>query len=107
MVFYIGVDIGGTNIKAGVTDGTGNLVGEAEMPTGANRPQEAVIGDILSAADRAVSAAGVLRREIFAAGVGCPGTVESSSGTVVYNNNLGWRDFCIGRIRRYQLGYKH
>ena len=98
MAFYIGVDIGGTNINVGVTDGTGNIVGEAETPTGANRPQEAVIGDILSAADRAVSAAGVLRREIFAAGVGCPGTVESSSGTVVYNNNLGWRNFPLGKL---------
>ena len=61
MAFYIGVDIGGTNIKAGVTDGTGNIVGEAEMPTGANRPQEAVIGDILAAADRAVAAAEAFR----------------------------------------------
>jgi len=52
MAFYIGVDIGGTNIKAGVTDGTGNIVGEAEMPTRANRPQEAVIGDILAAGRR-------------------------------------------------------
>ena len=49
MAFYIRVDIGGTNIKAGVTDGTGNIVGEAETPTGANRPQETIIGDILSA----------------------------------------------------------
>ena len=47
MAFYIGVDIGGTNINVGVTDGTGNIVGEAEMPTGANRPQEAVISNIL------------------------------------------------------------
>ena len=62
MAFYIGVDIGGTNINVGVTNKTGNIVGEAETPTGANRPQEAVIGDILSAADRAVSAAGEIGR---------------------------------------------
>lgn len=98
MAFYIGVDIGGTNIKVGVVDGIGNIVGEADLPTGADRPQEVVFGDIMGAIDRSVAAAGVSRGEILAVGVGCPGTVIPSSGMIVYNNNLGWKDFALGRL---------
>ncbi len=97
-MFCIGVDIGGTNIKAGVVDEVGNIVGEAELPTGAERPQEVVFGDIVEAVRRAILAAGVPRRELLAAGVGCPGTVIPSSGVVVYNNNLGWKDFPLGKL---------
>ena len=98
MAFYIGVDIGGTNIKAGVVGAEGNIVGEADLPTGSDRPQEVVFGDILEAAERAIAAAGVPRGEIHAVGVGCPGTVVPASGVVVYNNNLGWKDFPLGRL---------
>ncbi|MCR5347443.1 MAG: ROK family protein [Fretibacterium sp.] len=96
MTFYIGVDIGGTNIKAGVVDGTGRIVGESSSPTGADRPQEVVLGDILQAVENAVSASGVSIRDIRAAGVGSPGAVDSETGTVLYNYNLGWRNFAIG-----------
>lgn len=98
MAFYLGVDIGGTNIKAGVVDGTGAIVGEADLPTGADRPQEVVFGDIVEAVGRAVAASGVARAEIRAAGVGCPGTVVPESGVVAYNNNLGWRNFPLGKL---------
>lgn len=98
MAFYIGTDIGGTNIKAGVVDGSGNIVGEAERPTGADRPQETVLRDILEAIEQAITGSGVDRREILAVGVGCPGTVVPSSGVVVYNNNLGWKNFPLGRL---------
>ena len=39
MAYYIGVDIGGTNLKAGVVDGQGQIISEASVPTGADRPQ--------------------------------------------------------------------
>ena len=98
MAFYIGVDIGGTNIKAGVVGERGNIVGEADLPTGADRPQEVVFGDIVETVRRAVAASEIPREGLLAAGVGCPGTVIPSSGVVVYNNNLGWKDFPLGKL---------
>ena len=102
--YYIGVDIGGTSIKAGVVDEAGRIAGEADLPTGADRPQEVVLKDILRVAEAAVGAASLARADIRAVGVGSPGTVDSETGVVLYNYNLGWRDFAIGPMMSEALG---
>ena len=104
MSFYIGVDIGGTNIKVGVVDEAGRIIGETDCPTGADRPQEIVLKDILKATEDAIVASGLSRADIRAAGVGSPGAVDSETGTVLYNYNLGWRDFAIGPLMSQALG---
>ena len=98
MNYYIGLDIGGTNLKAGVVDETGNILSESDIPTGADRPQEVVLQDIISAITGAIAASAVSKNNILAVGVGSPGMVDSETGTVIYNNNLGWHDFKIGDL---------
>lgn len=95
MAYYIGIDIGGTNLKAGVVDADGNIIGEADVPTGADRPQDIVLQDILGVAKTSVKVSGIDIREISAVGMGSPGLINSRDGIVIYNNNLGWRDFHI------------
>ena len=34
--YYIGIDIGGTNIKAGIVDEQGAILNETSIPTGAD-----------------------------------------------------------------------
>ena len=104
MAYFIGVDIGGTNLKAGVVDAEGRIVGEASVPTGADRPQDVVLEDILGAVSKAVEASGVSMKEIRAVGMGSPGLIDYVTGTVVYNNNLGWRDFHICEKMSEALG---
>ena len=96
MEYYIGIDIGGTNLKAGVVDAQGNMLGEADTPTGADRPQDIVFQDILGAVKTSIKNSGIGIEKISAAGMGSPGLINSESGIVIYNNNLGWRDFHIG-----------
>ena len=98
MNYYIGLDIGGTNLKAGVVDELGNILSESDIPTGADRPQEVVLQDIISAITGAIAASSVSKNNILAVGVGSPGVVDSDTGTVIYNNNLGWHDFKIGEL---------
>ena len=88
---YLGIDLGGTNIKAALVDQDGRILAEAHRPTGLPRPAEAVCGDIAAAAEELLSTAG--SAEVAAVGVGCPGTVDGATGTVLYSNNLGWHDF--------------
>ena len=104
MAYYIGVDIGGTNLKAGVVDEAGQIVGEASVPTGADRPQDVVLEDILGAVSKAVQASGVSTKAIRAVGMGSPGKIDYETGTVVYNNNLGWKDFHISEKMSEALG---
>ena len=104
MAYYIGVDIGGTNLKAGVVDEAGQIVGEASVPTGADRPQDIVLEDILGAVSKAVQASGVSTKSIRAVGMGSPGKIDYETGSVVYNNNLGWKDFHISEKMSEALG---
>ena len=96
MAYYIGVDIGGTNLKAGVISENGDIIGEASVPTGADRPQDVVLQDIIAAVRASIDESGVGMKDIRAIGMGSPGMIEPDKGVVVYNNNLGWKDFHIG-----------
>ena len=104
MSYFIGVDIGGTNLKAGVVDSAGQIVGEASVPTRAELPQDAVLEDILGAVSQAVKASGVSTKNIRAVGMGSPGMIDYSNGSVIYNNNLGWKDFHISEKMSEALG---
>lgn len=97
-MYYIGIDIGGTNLKAGVVDEWGNILGESSVPTGALRPQKEVFQDILLSAERAVYASGISMKDIRAIGMGSPGKIDYETGTVIYNNNLGWKNFHIADL---------
>ncbi len=95
MAYYIGVDIGGTNIKTGVVDSTGNIISEASVPTGADRPQDIVLQDILSAVKNSIEVSKLDPKEILAVGLGSPGAIDTENGIVIRNYNLGWKDFHI------------
>lgn len=47
-MLYLGVDLGGTNIKAALVDETGSLVREAAAPTGLPRSAQSICDDIAS-----------------------------------------------------------
>ncbi|MBR4196015.1 MAG: ROK family protein [Synergistaceae bacterium] len=92
MKFYAGIDIGGTNIKTGIVDELGEIISEDSVPTGADRPQEVVLQDIISSVKESIAKAQVTP---IAVGMGSPGLIDSKRGVVVYNNNLGWNEFAI------------
>jgi len=69
---YIGVDLGGTNIKVGVVDPAGKLLYKTERPTRAEEGTEAVIRRITSCAREAAEAAGASWDQIAGVGWACP-----------------------------------
>lgn len=97
----IGIDLGGTNIKAALVGDEGRILRQESCPTGLPRPAEAICEDILRLC------AGLIEQAdgpVAGVGVGCPGTVDADAGMVLYANNLGWELFPIGRILRQRLG---
>ena len=96
-MYYLGVDLGGTNIKAALVDADGAIIKEASTPTKLPRPAEAVCDDIAALCNQL--AQGQL---VAGIGVGCPGTVDG--GIVRYSNNLGWHDFTMGDYLRAKTG---
>ena len=96
-MYYLGVDLGGTNIKAALVDADGAIIKEASTPTKLPRPAEAVCDDIAALCNQLAQG-----QQVAGIGVGCPGTVDG--GLVRYSNNLGWHDFAMGDYLRAKTG---
>lgn len=89
---YIGVDLGGTGIKAGVVDESGTILAKGSAPTGRERPYQAVIADIAALCTRVAAQAGTPMEEVAAMGVGVPGIYNPETGVIPFCTNLGWHD---------------
>ena len=84
----IGIDLGGTFIKAGVVDDRGKILSRAKIPTGVEQGRKAIIGRIARTADEARKAAGLRWSGVRAIGLGSPGAFETPRGTVRLCPNL-------------------
>ena len=96
-MLYLGVDLGGTNIKAALVNSEGEILCEANPPTNLPRPAEAVCDDIAALCLQLAE-----EKDVAGVGVGCPGTVDG--GTVLYSNNLDWHDFAMEEYLAQKTG---
>ena len=88
MGYYMGIDLGGTNIKAGVVDDAFRIIGRAKAKTGIPRPAEEVMDAMAECAKAAAADAGVPWEQIRQVGIGVPGTANEETGVVESANNL-------------------
>ncbi len=84
----IGIDLGGTNIAAGLVNQEGAILGKASLPTGRERSAEAIVADMAQAAAQAVRAAGKDLKDVDFCGISTPGTVNQDTRCVDYSCNL-------------------
>jgi len=87
---YVGIDLGGTNIAAGVVDENGKLLNRVSRPTGPERGAEVIVRDMGAAALQAVAEAGFTLDDVAAIGAGVPGIVDPVTGVLPFVTNLGW-----------------
>lgn len=93
MKYYIGIDIGGTSIKAGVVDENGNILVKDAVKTDAR--QERLAPDAAALAEGLLLQAGLKKENITGVGMGIPGTVDAKNGIVRYSNNIAISDLPI------------
>lgn len=88
-MYYIGIDLGGTNIAAGIVDGNdGNIVVKGSVPTNANREPDEIVKDMASLCKSLVEKANLSLSDIEYVGIATPGSVDKDSGMVIYTNNI-------------------
>ncbi|MCJ7714925.1 MAG: ROK family protein, partial [Anaerolineales bacterium] len=107
MVHFIGCDLGGTNIKAGLVDLEGGSVLLAKsIPTLSIEGHDAVIDRIVDLIFSIISESGFDKSEIFGLGVSAPGVIDPTSGTTLFLPNLTdqWRDVPLGKMLNNALG---
>lgn len=92
MSYRIGIDLGGTAVKAGITDDDCRLLSKVQIPTGEDHSPSAIAARILTAAQKAAEAAGISLKDCSTAGAGIPGATDSRTGLVKRAPNLGWEN---------------
>lgn len=85
-MFAIGLDIGGTGIKAGLVDTEGNILSRHEVPTPADDTQ-AVEDAVVELINQLAS-----NNTVIAAGVAAAGFIDENQSTVYYAPNIAWRN---------------
>ena len=91
--YAVGVDIGGTNIRAGVVTREGKKLAEGRRPARALEGLATSMQMIFAAVEEAIANAGVERDSLIGIGVGMPGRHRSDEGVVIYSPNFpGWTD---------------
>ena len=92
MKYYVGIDLGGTNIVAGVVDESYRIIAKASTKTNCPRPEKEIAADMAKMAFEAVENAGLTFDSIEWIGIGTPGIANSKTGIIEYSNNLGFKD---------------
>ena len=88
MRHFLGIDLGGTNIKAGITDEAGTLQCRESIKTRPERRAAEIIRDMAYLAQNVLASAKLAPAEVAAVGIGAPGTPDNANGVLIYANNL-------------------
>jgi glucokinase len=90
-VIWAGIDLGGTSIKAGLTDDNGKLLRRLQSRTPVDEGYEAVTRQMMQMLEKLAFDHKIPLKEIRGAGIGAPGTC-SPEGLIYFANNLYWED---------------
>lgn len=87
-MYYIGIDLGGTNIAVGLVNDEKKLVYKKSRPTLTNRKIEEIIKDMAELALEVLRDNNIPESDVGAIGIGSPGTVDGKNGVIIYSCNI-------------------
>jgi len=103
---YVGIDLGGTNIKGGVVDRAGKVLHFESIETEGERGRDHVLDRIAMLAERVREAAGLSRDQIAGVGIGSPGPLDTKKGIIHEAPNLpGWENLPLADEVSRRCGY--
>ena len=105
--FFVGVDLGGTNVRSGLVDGEGNILFRDKRKTLARESVEAPVRQIVDSITKVVRQGRMKFSDINAIGIGSPGPLSAKKGMVLRAGNLPlWENFPLADIVRERTGVK-
>ena len=105
-MYRIGIDLGGTNIAAGLVDENYKIVSKASVPTAPERGAEAIVADMALLCRKLCASNNIELSDIASVGIASPGAIDSAAGKVKYANNLPFSDLPITAMLSEQIGIK-
>ena len=103
MMYYLGIDLGGTNVAAAVVEESGKLLGKVSLPTPRDGTAEQVADQMAAASRAAVEQTGLSMDEIASVGIGSPGTIEPDTGVIRYWSNLNFSNVPLTSLMAERL----
>ncbi|MGN0351314.1 MAG: ROK family protein [Roseburia sp.] len=101
-MYRAGIDLGGTNIKAGIVGEDQKILMEGSVPTKAERSYQDVIRDMADLVKSLLRKLNFEEEKLSGVGVGSPGTIDAVNGIVLYSNNFGWENVpLVKEMKRY------
>ena len=89
---YVGIDLGGTSIKAGLVDEQGKILCKATCPTLVERGARPVVDDMAKLSLEVIEKGGYTLNDVKAIGIGLPGIQDPRTGIVPFCTNLYWHE---------------
>ncbi|MDR0913915.1 MAG: ROK family protein, partial [Oscillospiraceae bacterium] len=102
----IGVDLGGTNIVAGVVNDSYKILARAECKTAVPRPESDICDSMASLIAKVCERAKVTLDDIESIGIGVPGAVNPQTGVIEYSNNLFFHNWEIVKMMQERVNKK-
>ena len=97
-MLYIGVDIGGMSVKAGVVDEKGKILFKDTAITNAQAPAEEIAADIAALIRSVADRGGAPLSSVGGIGVGSPGSVNDAAGVIRYSCNINFRETSLAAL---------
>ena len=103
-MYYLGVDLGGTNIFVGLVDENGKIISKESTPTISVRSADLILEDLITLCKKVVENNNLELSDIEYVGIGVPGTVNRENGVLEYANNLNFNHTNIAEYVGKALG---
>ena len=106
--YYIGIDLGGTNIKAALVNTlTGEISETTSIPTQSREGYDAVIANMGKLVESIVAASGITPENIGGIGIGVPGEIDMERGITLFLTNLPgqWRNVALAEKLQALTGF--
>lgn len=94
-MYYLGIDLGGMSIKAGLCDENGNILVQESCPTVRTEDGDRIVNDMAALCLRVLEKGNVRPEELEYAGIASPGTNDSERGVIVYACTLPFLHYPI------------
>jgi glucokinase len=107
--YVLGVDLGGTNVRAAVLDRKGRLLGSGRALSLANEGVQSTVGQIVHAARTAIDVSKIDASQVAGVGIGVPGHIDPEGGLIkwapnFYDTGKPYRNVRLGEPIAQQLG---
>lgn len=105
-MYRLGIDLGGTNIVAGVVNENYEIIAKASCKTAVPRPESEICDSMAEVALKAIAKAKITLDDIETVGIGVPGAVNPKTGVIEYSANLFFHNWEVVKMMEERLKTK-